>query len=194
MKYSIAIFFTLTLFIYACKNKSSNQTKAVVATDTLAKQRFFPVTNYIKGQLFDIKQKGVNPLKYTTIDNRTDSVWLKIEDLSTAVSEFRTPVIDSANLNTLFLEKSFKDQTLNAITFTYEPIAKIPDSISLSNWNVYIEPETGNVKSIYLVKTIGAKTIQLTWTNNTNCKMVYLTSNADGSFKIEKEEKIVWDF
>jgi hypothetical protein len=94
----------------------------------------------------------------------------------------------------LFLEKKFVDQSLDAVTLTYEPIKKLPDSLSLSSWTVYIQPETGNVKRIYLVKTKATKTTQLTWNSNATCKMVYLTSNADGSFVVDKEVKINWDY
>lgn len=165
-----------------------------IATDSLAKQRFFPVTIYIKGQLYSIKEKGLNPIQYLIEGDKKDSSWLKIEDLPSAINEFLTPEIDSTNLIQLFLEKKFVDQSLDAVTLTYEPIKKLPDSLSLSSWTVYIEPETGNVKRIYLVKTKTTKTTQLTWNSNANCKMVYLTSNADGSFIVDKEVKINWDY
>ena len=165
-----------------------------ITTDSLAKQRFFPVTIYIKGQLYSIKEKGLNPIQYLIEGDKKDSSWLKIEDLPSAINEFITPEIDSTNLIQLLWEKKLVDQSLDAVTLTYEPIKKLPDSLSLSSWTVYIEPETGNVKRIYLVKTKTTKTTQLTWNSNANCKMVYLTSNADGSFVVDKEVKINWDY
>lgn len=196
MKFYVPI---LGAFIFLLSSCTTNEKKMPltansITTDSLAKQRFFPVTTYIKGQLYSIKEKGLNPIQYLIEGDKKDSSWLKIEDLPSAINEFLTPEIDSTNLIQLFLEKKFVDQSLDAVTLTYEPIKKLPDSLSLSSWTVYIQPETGNVKRIYLVKTKATKTTQLTWNSNANCKMVYLTSNADGSFVVDKEVKINWDY
>ena len=196
MKVYVSILGSFMLLLNSCttNEKKTPQTANSILTDSLAKQRFFPVTTYIKGQLYSIKEKGLNPIQYIIEGNKKDSSWLKIEDLPSAINEFITPEIDSTNLIQLFIEKKFVDQSLDAVTLTYEPIKKLPDSLSLSSWTVYIEPETGNVKRIYLVKTKATKTIQLTWNSDANCKMVYLTSNADGSFVVDKEVKINWDY
>lgn len=196
MKVYVSILGLFMLLLNSCttNEKETPQTANSILTDSLAKQRFFPVTTYIKGQLYSIKEKGLNPIQYIIEGDKKDSSWLKIEDLPSAINEFITPEIDSTNLIQLFLEKKFVDQSLDAVTLTYEPIKKLPDSLSLSSWTVYIEPETGNVKRIYLVKTKATKTIQLTWNSDANCKMVYLTSNADGSFVVDKEVKINWDY
>ena len=196
MKVYVSILGLFMLLLNSCttNEKKTPQTANSILTDSLAKQRFFPVTTYIKGQLYSIKEKGLNPIQYIIEGDKKDSSWLKIEDLPSAINEFITPEIDSTNLIQLFLEKKFVDQSLDAVTLTYEPIKKLPDSLSLSSWTVYIEPETGNVKRIYLVKTKATKTIQLTWNSDANCKMVYLTSNADGSFVVDKEVKINWDY
>jgi hypothetical protein len=196
MKFYVPILGAFMLLLNSCtiNEKKIPLTANSITTDSLAKQRFFPVTTYIKGQLYSIKEKGLNPIQYIIEGNKKDSSWLKIEDLPSAINEFITPEIDSTNLIQLFLEKKFVDQSLDAVTLTYEPIKKLPDSLSLSSWTVYIEPETGNVKRIYLVKTKTTKTTQLTWNSNANCKMVYLTSNADGSFVVDKEVKINWDY
>ncbi len=196
MKFYVSILGSFIFLLYSC---TTNEKKIPliansITTDSLAKQRFFPVTTYIKGQLYSIKEKGLNPIQYITEGDKKDSSWLKIEDLPSAINEFLTPEIDSTNLIQLFLEKKFVDQSLDAVTLTYEPIKKLPDSLSLSSWTVYIQPETGNIKRIYLVKTKATKTTQLTWNSNANCKMVYLTSNADGSFVVDKEVKINWDY
>jgi hypothetical protein len=181
--------------LYSCSNNEKKATpSSVVTADSLAKQRFFPVTTYIKGQLFSIKEKGINPIQYTIIGNKKDSIWLKIEDLPTAINEFLTPEIDSTNLNQLFLEKNFVDQSLDAVTFTYEPVKNLPDTLTLKNWTVYVNQKTSDVKRIFIIKAKGNKTTQLTWNSNANCKMVYLTSNADGSFVVDKEVKITWDY
>ena len=177
------------LILLSCNN--SNNTK----TESVEKQKFFPVTSFIKGEIYTIKKAGVNPLKYTTVNNHADSVWLKIEEIDDAVKEFLHPEIDTANLVTLFTEKRFLDQTINAITFTYEASVPLPDSMKLTHWDVYIDPEANTVKRIYLVKQISNSTLmQLTWIANKWCKITTIVTDEKGVSKVEKEEKIIWDF
>jgi hypothetical protein len=156
---------------------------------------FFPVTTYFKGQIAEMGKKGVTPLKYTTINKHTDSVWLKAEELDEAFQEFLTPVIDTNNLTAYFKETKFFDQTINAFTFTYAPIKKLPDTLTLIHWDVYIDPDKNGVKKIYLVKKYpNNKTVQLTWYSDKYCKILTINNNEDGISTVTKEEKISWDF
>ncbi len=177
------------LVLLSCNNASETKTEPV------EEQKFFPVTSFLKGEIYNIKKAGVNPLKYTTVNNHTDSAWLKIEEIENAVKEFLHPEIDSANLTSLFTEKSFLDQSINAVTFTYEPSAPLPDTMKLVRWDVYIDPKANNVKRIYMVKEISKSTLlQLTWVTNKWCKIISIVTDESGVSKIDKEEKIVWDF
>lgn len=180
--------------LFSCNN--SGKTDSVAVERNIEKnQKFFPVTSYLKGEIYNIKKAGINPLKFTTINNQTDSVWLKIEELDTAVSEFLHPEINDTNLISLFTEKSFLDQTINAVTFTYDATISLPDSMLLKHWDVYIDPQSNNVKRIYLVKEISkSKTLQLTWVSNKWCKIISIITDENGVSKIEKEEKLIWDF
>lgn len=183
----------IALFFGSCNSPvKSNMDAAEKAA--LKEQRFFPVTAYFKGEINNIKKSGVNPLKYTTVGGRTDSVWLKIEEIDTAVAEFLSPEIDSLNLISLFSEKGFLDQSINAFTLTYDPVVPLPDSLSLRHWDVYIEPDVNTVKRVYMVKQTGNKTLQLTWVNNQWCKIVHIITDAKGNSSVEKEIKLFWDF
>jgi hypothetical protein len=193
MKIIISIL-ACNLFLYSC-NDSGKSEVVTPDKDTAAPQKFFPVTAYIKGELFNIKKSGINPLKYTTVNDKTDSVWLKIEELDSALQEFLQPEIDSANLISLFTEKSFMDQSIDAVTFTYDPTTILPDSMKLKHWDVYIDPKSSKVKRIYMVKDVDAnKILQLTWISNQWCKIVSIVTDEKGESKIEKEEKFILDF
>lgn len=190
--------FFLTLLVFpvylSCTNQSNTVSK-IPDKDTVVIQSFFPVTSFLKGQLYDIKKSGINPLKYTTIKNHTDSVWLKLEQIDEAVNEFLHPEIDSVNLISMFTEKSFLDQSIDAFTFTYDPVGPLPDTMNLKHWDVYIDPTNGKVKRIYIVKEINkTKMLQLTWLSNQWCKITSIITDQDGTSTIEKEEKITWDF
>ena len=58
-----------------------------------------------------------------------------------------------------------------------------------------INPETGKVKRIYLVKNPGKnKILQLTWLGDRSCRTTTIIEPANGNSYIEKEEKITWSF
>lgn len=191
------IYFPLTAFVLILFSCNNPEKTGVGATEKKGpeKQMFFPVTSYLKGEIYNIKKSGVNPLKYTTVNNHTDSVWLKIEDLDAAFGEFLQPEIDSLNLVNLFTEKSFLDQSINAITLTYDPSEQLPDTMKLKHWDVYIDPDANTIKRVYMVKGISkTRSLQLTWVNNKWCKITTIVTDENGISNIEKEEKITWDF
>lgn len=185
---------SVLLVFTACNNQDENG-YVVSNNEPMEKQSFFPVTSYLKGQIFEIKKAGINPLKYTTQNNKTDSVWLKIEELESALAEFIHPEIDTTNVIHLFTEKRFLDETIAAYTFSYDPISSLPDTMQLRRWDVYVDPETGKVKRIYIVKNINPTTIlQLTWLSDKWCKITKIESNSNGVSIVKSEVKITWDF
>jgi hypothetical protein len=187
-----------SILLFSCSNNNSNKIAAKNDAPAEPPQRFFRVTDFLLGDIKGIATKGVTPLKITTVNNHSDSVWLKQEELGPAMAEFTTPVIDSANLIELFHETKFQDQTLNTFTFTYDPAGKLPDTMQLTHWDVYIDPETGTVKKVYMVKrkkeASQDKTLQLTWQAGKWCKATTIFTKPDGSAGVEKEETILWDF
>ena len=103
---------------------------------------------------------------------------------------FLTPEIDSAHLSKLFTGASFLDQTLNAFTFSYDPVNPLPDSMQLRRWDVYVDPEKNTIKRIYIVKQSGGSTIQLTWTRD----WCQISTILQDDVKMVKVEKMIWGF
>lgn len=156
---------------------------------------FFPVTNYIQGQVAEIESKGINPMKINTSGNKSDSSWLKVEEFNNAFKEFVTPVIDSSSHVQFFNESNFADQSLDTYTFTYAPKGVLPDSILLQRWDVHIDPATNTVKRIFIVKrTPDNKELQLTWQSGKWCKIVSIKTDKSGKQSVEYEQTIKWNF
>ena len=195
----IRFLFVAMLFMTGCNSEKKTKSNirpslpsSVTNTDTVT--NFFPVTTYLKGEIYEIKNKGITPLKKTTINEITDSSWVKVGDLEKEFAPFLNPVIDSANLKNSFIEKKFLDQTLNAFTFTYDPINENTTTFVFKHWDVYVDPDNNKVKRIYLTKKIAADTeLRLTWQSGKWCKIVTLKTTA-GKTNILKEEKISWSF
>jgi hypothetical protein len=193
------IFFVavVVLFFLACNG--TNQTAPstpTVAVDTLQKQKFFPVTTYIKGQIEDIRKNGPTPLYKNIVNDKVqDSAWVKTADLDSVFAEFTTPNIDTANLITAYKLNSFNDRSTDATTLLHELVNKTIDTtkLTLTTWTVYINEKTGTVKNVFMVKTQGHKMLQLNWYNSQKCTMRLLLTQPNGSFSIAKEVHIVWN-
>ena len=182
-----------------CSNKNKTEikdstTKFTPEINNDSIPNFFPVTAYLRGEIYEIKRSGITPIKKTTINHVTDSAWVKEEDFENEFAPFLKPIIDSANLKNIFVERKFLDQTLNAFTFTYDPLHENVTSFAFKHWDVYIDPDNNKVRRIYLAKKITADTdLRLTWQSGKWCKIVTLKTTA-GKTNIIKEEKISWSF
>ncbi|MBC7866094.1 MAG: hypothetical protein H7X88_01055, partial [Gloeobacteraceae cyanobacterium ES-bin-316] len=129
----VLVWMMLAGVLFSCNRSKENDEKHL-APETVAPS-FFPVTNYIYGQIEAIKDMGVNPIKIDSTVNKVDTTWLKIEDFAESFKEFVSPQIDSLNLVPFFEESKFADQTIDAYTFTYTPSKALPDSILLLKWD-----------------------------------------------------------
>ena len=191
--YPVIIILLLFAACHTKKNVADNIPRVTVpvqdAADTAG--NFFPVTEYLKGQIAEIKTNGITPVDRVTIKGHTDSSWLNSDaKMQQAFADFLSPVIDTANLKKIFIEKKFKDETLNAFTFTYDPANGAADSFPFRHWDVYVSPDNNKVKRIYLVKQApGGRMLQMTWQSGKWCKIVTLKNTGDHT-EIEKEEKI----
>lgn len=189
---------TITILVlYSCTNNS----KQISTADNIYKIKtdsFFPVTSFIKGQLITLDSLPVTPLQLTTIKGKTDSVWLTKDGLMPMLLPYLIPVISETNFTKYFKETIFNDQTLNAVTFTYDPVSILPDSITLRHWDVYVNPESGNVIKVYIVKKLKENnqifTQQLTWQTNKRAKITTILDRPDGSMELLKEVVYIWDF
>ena len=189
---AIAIF-----VLYSCA-ENTQQTSGPADIAAKDSASFFPVTSFIKGQILTLDSLPVTPLQLTTVKGKTDSTWVQKKDLRELLKPFLTPVIDEKSLTPYFKESSFTDQTINMVTFTYDPKGALPDSMAILHWDVYISPETGNVTKVYIVKKLAQSnqlfTQQLTWQTNKQAKIVTILNKPDGSLELVREVLLTWDF
>jgi hypothetical protein len=178
---------TINKEVKECNKDSTNNAKG-----------FFPVTSFLKGQLIILDSLPITLMYTVTSNKKTDTNWLKKEQVRPLLEPFIADEITATNLITFFKETKFKDETINAITYTYSPLKPLPDSLAIQHWDMYINPETGSVQKIYLVKekAIEDEVIitQLIWQTNKWAKITTLKKKANGETSIVKEEKIIWSF
>lgn len=198
--FTVAILYCLLL---SCNNNKfeTNNTSDIQQTTLPSETKidsFFPVTSFLKGQLHEIDSLPITPLRIVISGDKTDSFWIKREDLKTYLHPFIKDEIHETNLLSLFKETKFKDQSINAITFTYDPIKELPDSVAIQHWDVYINPETEKVTKVYIVKKKKDKKEeiiqQFTWLADKWAKIVTIKNNSSENKPLIKEEKFIWAF
>ncbi len=199
---NIFLFVATVLVFICCQSNPKVITAHIDIADSTSianiKDSFFPVTTFLKGQMILLDSIPVTPLYTKTISNKTDSIWVKKDSVKKLLSPFLSPEIKETNLIHLFKESSFKDETLNLITFTYDPLKALPDSLSLRHWDIYIEPESGDISKVYMVKQMkngpGSITQQLTWKTGKFATINTFINNPGGESHLIKQEKLLWSF
>ncbi|MEO9020853.1 MAG: hypothetical protein ABI237_09090 [Ginsengibacter sp.] len=187
----------LGLFLYLASCNSTKE-KGIVSPGTQEDEtHIFPVTSFLKGQLREIDSMPVSPLRIITANGKKDSTWLNRKDIRIYAAPFLVPEIDSATMSPYFSEKSFLDQTINEFTFSYDPKVKLPDTLDITHWDVYINPQKTTVSRVYVVKERKENNInyttQLTWVANEWYSIRTITQKPGKEPEI-KEEKMIWDF
>lgn len=190
----------LLFFVSGCKDKTPANDGEISPLPQIeqkeeVKQGFFPVNDFLRGEIAGLRTQGINPIVYTITGDKKDSAWLKSENFETRFAPFLVPAIDSSTLSGMFKETSFLDQTINAVTFSYDPKSVVPDSLSIKRWDVYIDPDTEKVRRIYILKKLASGHIQqLTWQVNHGAKIVELDPAKTGNSAIVSETEIKWDY
>ncbi|MEO6219722.1 MAG: hypothetical protein ABIO81_04790 [Ginsengibacter sp.] len=190
-----AILFAGLVLYLSCQGKEQKNIPGEISIKKPVE--FFPVTDFILGQLGEIDNLPITPLKINIDGEKKDSAWMKREDIRRVAFPFLSPVIDSLSMVKYFNGKSFLDQSINAFTFSYDAKAKLPDSIKLIHWDVYIDPHKNNVQRIYMVKEDSLNsnliTTQLTWKANQWLSIRTIVQSA-GKAPLIKENIVKWDF
>lgn len=200
MKISLFSILSLVLLMLGCRDGNSTQNGGQANIDSTKQTQdssgFFPVTNFLKGQIKELDALQSTPLQYVQTGQQQDSFWLKKETFIAALQPFLLFNIQEKNLQPFFKETSFNDQTLDAITLTYEPKTKLPDSIGLRSWNVYVNPTTGKVTKIFIVNNIKGTPFQqqLTWTTDRSVNIVTIRLGDQQQSEVVRTEKIIWGF
>ena len=160
-----------------------------------AEESFFPVTAFLNGEIREMWELGSKVSLTIPKKGKLKQQLLSDDTLSWKESfkDFFSPTIDSNRLAGTYRLSKFMDETIHAITLSYErktPIIAFPE---WNNWNVYIEPETGMVKKLFLVKKIDSTHLQqLTWKHGKNCLIRDFNLDSTGNLVLYKEQEYIW--
>ena len=161
---------TYILFI-SCGNPESFSENSEKAPE---QKSYFPIAEYIKGEMKTIDSLPVGIMKKRISGNKTDSAFIERLEFKSLAALFTGADVSKETLETKYVEHSFVDQTTGYYTMTYEP--KVSDA-SYDRIDVLVKPgaTADNVKSIYLQKSSShADTLineRLFWTANTSFRI-----------------------
>jgi len=198
MKYSLILVVALA-FAYCGarqeKARAGNVDSVAIASTDTATKAYFPVSDFLRGEISAVDSLPVGILKYTTRGKKTDSAYIKPEEFHQLANQFISDDLSSPRFERSFAETSFFDRTTNSSTFLYT--AK--DS-ALKVQRVDVISATGDVydkiKSIYVETTDrqGATLIvkKMYWKPERNFQISTLVTGPSGIPQVDLV-KVVWD-
>jgi len=176
-----------------CFISCTNNIKPALLPD---KHELFPVNSFLKGQVHVVDSLKLPVHKYSTVDNRTDSVLISREEFDSLANEFIEPDINNPTIKKFYKETSFADQSIPAVTFTYSTLNK---DLPLQRVDVIVNPDpilNDQVKSIYLEKIINTRDTsvikKLYWKTNKYFQII-TSKQASGQPATFSEVKVAWN-
>ena len=182
------------IFILVCVITSCTQNKSEKSTSTKPQSdaSFFPVGNYLLGDVASLKQNGISPKYYHVKDGISDSSFLQLQNIETNLSDFLSPMIDSIGMSSWVKESKFYDESIAFFTLSYDVQKDYFEKTAWRKWDVYVDPESQKVDRLFLVKNLSDSTIaQLTWIPKSNAKIVII-NNQNSS--VVEEKTFIWNY
>lgn len=199
MNYPFLVIAGLAFITLSCSDKKPAATteKPInpAAGDSAAPQPFFPIADFIKGEIDYVDSLPVGIRKYTTRGNITDSGYIQLDEFHRLAREFQSPELSGPQFENHFKETSFYDKSANTATFLYtstdtaNTVQRV--DVVTAKGDIYDE-----VRSIYLEKNSSdgkrSTTKKMYWKPKRNFQIITLTNT--NAKKPENELiKVVWD-
>jgi hypothetical protein len=188
--------YLLTILMLALAFSCKNAQPSAEAKTQEAKTNYFPVIDFMKGEISYVDSTPLAILRYDISDRQLDSAYIKPAAFNQLASEFLLPELDSPYFGQHFSESSFFDQSTKSITFTY---ATKDSTAGLQRIDVLASPRpdgSNKVKSIYMEKTFVQKDTfilkKLFWKSQKNFLVITITRPGSKP-AITQQLKVVWD-
>jgi hypothetical protein len=186
----------LLLFLLAgCADEIEPGPAAAQLPDSTNKaKQFFPILDYLKGQVKDVSTYSTAIRHYVTVDGKTDSGFVPLSQFNAVMQEFLQPELNRENFEKYYSESSFYDQSTETSTFTY---ATKNDELEFHRIDVLVKGTESydKVSSVYMEKfTETADSSVLKKVLLVGGKSVMINSETStGNQKANtKQEKFVW--
>lgn len=149
MRYPLVL--VITLCVCACNQKTEPAAESSETVQTNAVEKFFPVADYLEGEIAYVDSLPVGLRQYTSGPDGDDSAWMERETFHQLAARFLPPETTEKKFEKLFEESSFFDKSSGTSTFFYRAKS---DSLTLRRVDVVTAAGDvyDEVRSIYLEK------------------------------------------
>ncbi len=181
---------------FACKNQSpaTTSTGGKDTSKVANNESLYPYPQYILAQIrrLDSVQLGIEKVVYEN-GVKKDSVFITREEFKQIATAFMVPDLNETKWRNEYEETSFRDLSLNTITFT---IAAKNEHLPVQKADVLLNPDTQEVKYVVIKKEEKKdgyyESSNLMWVNNMNFQIVTSRTGTDGK-ELKKFVKVTWD-
>jgi hypothetical protein len=196
MKYILSVI-VAGLLLTACNHTPPSSTTAANSKDSVPAQDFFPVAEYIGGQLTLILDTFRFPLTKTVTRNGKSNLTNATDgELRQWAESFRKPDINDSSLRIFYKETSIADQSSGSVTLDY---TTTNSNLPVQKIDVYIQADpvqNDKVTGIYIEKAfrLGDTSCsqKLYWKAGKNMQVFTEKKIKDKLLPLE-QVKISWD-
>ena len=187
------------LLVSSCNNNSPipANAKTEVKDSTGTPHDFFPVPDYIGGQLKIIDSLQLPISKTVIINNNSKLSVATDKELSELAQNFRQPDINAPDLKKFYKETSIADQSGPSVTLIF---TTADTTLPIQKINVYIKPdpvENDKVTGIYMEKIFNRNDTsfnqKLYWKTGKNMQVITEKKVKGKTLPVE-QVKITWDY
>jgi len=199
MKYTLFILIA-GLLITSCNNNTpipAATVKTETKDSTEAPHDFFPVPDYIGGQLKIIDSLKLPISKTVIINNNSKLSVATDKELTELAQNFRQPDINDPSLKKSYKETSIADQSLPSVTLIF---TTADTTLSIQKINVYVKPdpvENDKVTGIYMEKAFSRNDTsfsqKLYWKTGKNMQVITEKKVKGKALPVE-QVKITWGY
>jgi hypothetical protein len=151
-------------------------------------KEFYPVAAHIHAELATIDSLPVAVFLYRTEGGMTDTTIVDKPAFRKLAEQLAQPDITREPLKKDYTESVFMDATLNLVTMSYTPRE---ESAEIRKIDVYIHPETEQVKNVYVEKrlVVGDSTVlhKMVWTSGRQLQVTTLISKKGQEDRVIQE-------
>jgi hypothetical protein len=167
----------------ACRNNQQEPIKSISEKNdsSSAASAFFPVTEFIGGELKMVDSLKPPITKEITIDNKKTLSGATDQEFKSYAQAFLHPDINDPAIKSFYKESSIADQSIPSVTFLF---STTKEDLPLKTINVYVKPDpvlNDKVSSVYMEKQ---------WTANDTAYSQKLYWKTGHNFQIITEKTI----
>jgi len=179
----------LILLISACGDKSKP------AEEQGEKKNYFPVNEFILGEMREIDSMPVGILRKYESGNKKDSGYIQLPEFKALAQAFINPELQGEKFTQNFNESTIGDETTGYYTFSYQANN---DTVHVMRVDVNAIPGTSSdkVKSIYIEKKYSNKdtsVIEKLYWKSTKSFSIWKEKRAGHDSARTEKLEVIWD-